>query len=263
MNTIKKGVGITEVSFPDGQPHIKITSVSAYEHVRLVWPIRNATELVQLLEISNALDGLLAVKAELVIPYLMGARFDRRMEHGDSVDLRVVADMINYCGFKRVNLFDVHSDVALQLIDRSHNHNNSRLVKEYHFPNSVLICPDAGAVKKVKDYAEWNDNIADVVYCIKSRDLSNGNISLQVMNPEKCENRYCVIIDDLCDGGATFIAIAKQIRAKSLTLIVSHGIFSKGLDGLSKHFHEVITSDSYASWPSSSDGWLKVVKLGL
>ena len=84
-----------------------------------------------------------------------------------------------------------------------------------------------------------------MVHCIKSRDLRNGNVSLRVLEPQKCINRNCVIIDDLCDGGATFIAIAKQISEQHLTLIVSHGIFSKGFTELQTWFDSIITTDSY------------------
>ncbi len=233
--------------YPDNQPHVSIQGIEPGDEVRVVSPIRSSLELVQLLETANALDNALAVKKELVIPYLMGARFDRLMQPGDSVDLRVVADMINYCGFERVQLFDIHSDVALQLIARSRNHSNSVLVKSYNKPDAVLICPDAGAEKKCGKYAEWNPNLVEKAHCIKSRELSTGKISLRVLEPEKCAARNCVIIDDLCDGGATFIAIAEQIKPAHLTLIVSHGIFSKGFHDLESHFNQIITTDSYQS----------------
>lgn len=110
----------------------------------------------------------------------------------------------------------------------------------------MLICPDGGALKKVDKYLEWAPNITDVVYCNKVRDLSNGRISLQVLDPKKCEGRNCVIIDDLCDGGAAFNAIGAQINAAHLSLIVSHGIFSKGFRELEGYFHSIITSNSYA-----------------
>lgn len=54
-----------------------------------------------------------------------------------------------------------------------------------------------------------------------------------------------MIIDDICDGGATFLAIAGQVKPAHLTLIVTHGIFSKGLDALAEKFDSIITSDSY------------------
>lgn len=248
MKTIRRNTqeGVRLLLFPDGQPHVTVLGVNDGDEVRLVHPIRSSLELIQLLEISNALDHLFAKKKELVIPYLLGARSDRVMVPGDSVDLEVVANLINLCNFERVNLFDVHSDVALRLIHRSKSHTNEKLVRAYTQPNAILICPDAGAEKKIAKYAEWNANLEDVVYCHKVRDLNNGKISLTVLNPERCANRNCVIIDDLCDGGATFLAIAAQILPKHLTLIVSHGVFSKGLSELKKRFDAIITTDSYS-----------------
>ena len=44
-----------------------------------------------------------------------------------------------------------------------------------------------------------------------------------------------VITDDICDGGATFIGIAKELRrlnCHKVVLYVTHGIFSKGIEVL-------------------------------
>jgi len=175
------------------------------------------------------------------------------MEDGDSCDLEVVAELINMCKFEKVVLYDVHSDVAKALIKNSVNISNKVLVDAYNKPDSILICPDAGAVKKVGKYLEWNKNIVDVVYCTKTRDLSNGKIDLKVLEPEKCTGKNCVIIDDLCDGGGTFVGIASQIKPAFLTLIVTHGIFSKGFKTLSEHdINHIITSDSYRFTNSNS-----------
>ena len=248
------------VIFPDGQPHVNISGIETGDNVKVIARLRDPMELMLLLQTSNALSNLRANKEELVIPYLMGARFDRIMSKGDSVDLRIVADMINYCGFKKVKIFDVHSDTALQLINNSESIDNNILIEQYTKPNSILICPDAGAAKKV--YKIINKNIVDIVQCIKTRDLTNrGKITLQVLQPEKCKDKDCVIIDDLCDGGGTFLGIAEQITPKSLTLIVSHGIFSKGVDTLKAYFSEIIVSDSYSEVVNQD--FVKVVKLKL
>ena len=55
----------------------------------------------------------------------MGARFDRLMQKGDSVDLKVIANLINGCGFEKVYLYDVHSDTSTVLIENSINISNS------------------------------------------------------------------------------------------------------------------------------------------
>jgi ribose-phosphate pyrophosphokinase len=245
---INKQIGCKTFLFPDKQPHINIDGVNENDEVQVTCSITDANNLLLLLQCGNALDNLFAKKKELIIPYLMGARFDRLMQKGDSVDLKVIANLINGCGFEKVYLYDVHSDTSTVLIENSINISNAELVKQYTKEDAILICPDAGAVKKVSKYFDLNSNIKDVVYCNKSRDLSNGNITLKVLEADKCKGKNCVIIDDLCDGGGTFLAIASQIKPAHITLIVTHGIFSKGFDVFKGTFDEIIVSDSYAEY---------------
>ncbi|HYG16912.1 MAG TPA: ribose-phosphate pyrophosphokinase-like domain-containing protein [Bacteroidia bacterium] len=241
---INSSINITRIIFPDNQPHIRIEGIEEGDDVRVICSITDSAVLIQLLECANAIENAFAKKKTLVIPYLMGARYDRLMQKGDSIDLKVIAMLINSMEFEKVYLFDVHSDASLLLINNSVNISNAELVKAYNKENAVLICPDAGASKKISGYLKLN-NITDVAYCTKSRDLSNGHITLKVNEPEKCINRNCVIIDDICDGGATFLTIAEQIKPEHLVLIVTHGIFSKGFETLEKRFDEIIVSDSY------------------
>lgn len=231
--------------FPDMQPHVNIQDINEGDEVKVICSITCSDKMIQLLETANALDNLFAKKKVLVIPYLMAARFDRLMQHGDSIDLKVIANLVNSCGFEKVILFDVHSDVSTMLINHSICISNKQLVEHYQQPDAVLICPDAGAAKKVGKYFDWNNNLKDIVYCSKNRNLSTGQLTLEVLEPGQCNNRNCVIVDDICDGGATFLAIAEIIQPKHLTLIVTHGIFSKGFEKLEEKFDEIIVSDSY------------------
>jgi ribose-phosphate pyrophosphokinase len=230
--------------FPDNQPHVNLQGIEEGDEVMVICSIVDSNFMMHLLNTANALENLFARKKILLIPYLMAARSDRVMVPGDSVDLKVVANLINSCGFEKVYLYDVHSDVSTLLINNAINITNKNLVELYGEENAILICPDAGAAKKVSKYFEWNNKITEIIYCNKSRDLSNGKITLKVLEPEKCIGRNCVIIDDICDGGGTFLAIAGQIQPAHLTLIVTHGIFSKGFEILEKHFNQIIVSNS-------------------
>lgn len=249
MNTktinLNKAQHIKRFVFPDQQPHVVLQGVNEGDEVTVVCSITDSSMLLQLLQTANAIDHVKAQKKKLIIPYLMGARYDRLMVIGDSFDLQVIAGLINGMEFEQVYLYDVHSEVSLELILNAVNITNENLVKAYIKDNAILICPDKGAAKKIKCYADWNQNLTDTIYCNKSRDLTNGKISLQVMEAEKCYKRNCVIIDDLCDGGGTFLAIAQQIQPAHLTLIVTHGVFSKGFTELEKVFDEIIVSGSY------------------
>jgi ribose-phosphate pyrophosphokinase len=59
-----------------------------------------------------------------------------------------------------------------------------------------------------------------------------------------------VIVDDICDGGRTFLEIAKTIRSErnisilKIYLVVTHGIFSAGFDELKKHFDGIYCTNS-------------------
>ena len=249
---LNTGEGYTKTVFPDSQPHVYVPVAQEEYLARVICSIDSPAKLLELCMIANALDNDKSIsKSELHITYLLGARSDRiyDLPKGNSFDLKVIADIINSLEFLDVYLYDPHSDVAPALIKGSMVVDNKELVQLYDKENAVLIIPDAGAAKKAHKYTEWNSNIKDSVHCIKHRDLSTGKISLEVLEPERCAGRHCVIIDDICDGGGTFIAIAKQLRylawnPLSMTLIVTHGIFSKGYRDLMEYFDEIICSNS-------------------
>jgi ribose-phosphate pyrophosphokinase len=249
---LNTATGIALTLFPDNQPHVNIQGVNEGDEVKVICSITDSVKLLQLLQTANALDNLFAKKKVLVIPYLMAARYDRLMLPGDSIDLKVVAELINSCQFEKVFLFDVHSDVSTLLINHAVNITNRQIVEQYKKPDALLICPDAGAAKKVSKYFEWNTNLKDIVYCSKNRNLATGALTLEVLEPEQCKGRNCVIVDDICDGGATFLAIAEKIQPTHLTLIVTHGIFSKGFAALESKFDEIITSDSFCKQYNST-----------
>lgn len=238
---------VETILFPDNQPHVVVKNINPFDKVKVVVRLKTCMDLINLSQVANALNHIGAVKTELHIPYLMGARYDRHMIDGDSFDLEVIATQINLCGFEKVYLYDVHSKVSLDLIQNSWNVNNHALVNAYQIPNSILICPDKGASSKVHQLFEWNRNLVDVVYCEKDRDLATGRITLKVLEPEKCKDRNCVVIDDLCDGGGTFLGIASQIQPRNLSLIVTHGLFTKGFSEIEKYYNQIITSNTYKS----------------
>jgi ribose-phosphate pyrophosphokinase len=62
------------------------------------------------------------------------------------------------------------------------------------------------------------------------------------------KGKSIVIVDDIIDGGATFIGLAAELRArgaKKLTLCVTHGVFSKGHEAIANTFDAVYTTNSY------------------
>jgi ribose-phosphate pyrophosphokinase len=264
MNTLnliypeQSDIAFKTMIFPDGQPHIKIDVDSANRQgkqapLRILTRIANANDLMLALLIKNTLDYLEFEYVELHISYLLAARMDRVMLDGEPFSLKIIAGILNQGNFKKVKIFDPHSDVSTALIDRAYTISNHEFVKDalddyfkrYRQTDFCLVSPDAGALKKIHKLAQHLD-IDNVVECMKERDLKTGALTNFKTTTESLENLTCFIIDDICDGGGTFAGTAKMLREKGaakIVLVVSHGIFSKGT--VIADIDEIYTTDSY------------------
>ena len=184
-------------------------------------------------------------KINLFLPFVPNARQDRRMVNGDAFGLKVFANYINSFNFNRVLVFDPHSSVTPALI------NNCEVIPQEEFavlvlqqdPRNWILCsPDIGAAKKTDAvakaiYESWgNEGYPTIVLANKKRNPQTGNIdTIDIYGDVKDQIVY--ILDDICDGGATFILLTKRLKelgASEVNLVVSHGIFSKGLTPLLK-----------------------------
>lgn len=253
---------IEVIRFPDGQPHIRLRNPDQLpEDVDVTWRIRSPEELYLLDCLHSALDECGICINDLTIPYLMAARSDRVMVPGDAFGLRVAAKTINRIGFMRINILDPHSEMTQRLVIGARSIDPDFLLMGLRA--DVLVLPDKGS----RTHADRRRRILDadhLVTCAKARDLSTGKLALAVENPEIAVGKDVVIVDDICDGGATFIAIAEQLSGvRSLTLVVTHGIFSKGFGDLAPAFHRIICSDSYASSYPNQPSNLTVIPCNL
>lgn len=208
--------------------------------------------------IALAVDALRRIGIDelcLFIPYVPYARQDRVANKGECFSLKVFANIINSLGFDKVYGIDVHSDVTPALINnfvniKSHDFINQVLLGLANQP--VLIAPDAGANKKVYDFRDNHSSIKqlEVIPCNKTRDTKTGKLNNFEVFADELRGQHCLIIDDICDGGATFIEIAKILKRKgaaAVYLYTTHGIYSQGLAPLLEHIDLLYCTDSYKS----------------
>lgn len=229
--------------FPDGQPHITLDFTQNSENtegVVIVARLANPSDVFMVLMAKDVLEANGFERIDLYIAYLMAARMDRQMTDNEPFTLRIVAAMINQAGFKQVLIFDPHSDVSTALIHRSKAVSNDVFVKNcinHFYQNTLedayaLVSPDAGALKKIYKVAQFV-NAPSVIECSKKRDVKTGHLSGFQTVETDFQGKTCFIVDDICDGGGTFVGLAvilKERNAGKVVLIVSHGIFSKGFD---------------------------------
>ena len=194
----------------------------------------------------------------LYTPYFVGARSDRKFLNGQSNYLKtVICPIINSQNFNRVIVLDPHSDVLEACLNNFHKVSNvdfaSNAIKSYVSGELILISPDAGALKKIYDVSK-EIGCKNVIVANKLRDMETGRI-LRTEVPgldDSPLSKNFVISDDICDGGRTFIEIAKVIRDirpkeifnDKIYLCVTHGIFSAGFEELEKYFDAIFTTNS-------------------
>lgn len=248
----KNSISFESFTFNGGEPHIKILEeLNPEEGVTITTRIQSFNDLGFVLVANDALRRMNIQKVNLFLPYFPGARQDRLMVPGEPLTVKIYAEIINHANFNKVSIFDPHSEVTTALLENVEVISNFQLVKTATkgLEDFILISPDGGALKKIY-YLSKNLGGIPVVECSKQRDVKTGKLSGFSVYTDDLKNKTCVIVDDICDGGGTFLGLAKELKNKNagdLVLLVSHGIFSKGFEELKKYFSSIYCSDSFNS----------------
>lgn len=235
MKMKNQSIDIDVLKFTDGSIRVTIPSISEdIEHhtCEIYAYVNSMDDLMIVAQIKDIVQRVTKCRDyRFVITSPMYSRYDRVMLDGqiDSFGAKVFADFINSMKFDTVNLFDNHSEVLTNLIDRGVNLDQSFLVKkavgEYLYDKSIIIAPDKGACKKLAN--------PDIVFD-KVRDLATGKIlGIEAIKiATKPVDKPCLVVDDLCEGGGTFIGLGNKFKEmfpnhkSELNLYVTHGIFS-------------------------------------
>jgi len=246
------GIAFEAFTFSGGEPHLRISeTLDAADEVTITARVRSFHQLGEILLANDALQQMGVSKVHLLLPYFPAARQDRVMTAGEPLTVKIVANLINACGFESVTVYDPHSEVTPALLDRVKVVNNHAFVRECLQAESdyILISPDGGALKKIYKVAQALGG-QPVVEASKRRDVHTGALTHFTVYAEDLEGKTCVVVDDICDGGGTFIGLAAELKKKNagkLILVASHGLFSKGTAELATHYAQLYCSDSFST----------------
>lgn len=245
--------------FPDGQQMVDIDELfietMTEEDVIIKSRMNNFNDIELILCTVHGVRTLSSrLSVHLMIPYILGGRSDRAFkDFGVNYIKQIIAPIVNSVNVESFVSLDPHSYVTEACINNfieSDNPIHKLLYRILEKEETTLISPDAGAYKKVFDLAK-ELGITNIVNAVKVRDVKTGEI-LKTEIPQITTNT-AVIVDDICDGGRTFIELSKVIRKQNpeveLTLAVTHGIFSKTFDVVAEHFDHIITTNSYKDLP--------------
>lgn len=282
LNLAKKETSSIEFEvshFPDGQQDVKILKMNewerypnAYKEIQIKSRFNSFKDLELIICATKALKRAGVEEIHLYIPYLLGARSDRKfVDGGTSYLVDIVAPILNSQNYKSVVTLDAHSDVAAACINNLKVEDNKKLVRfalhDAYGPNTpdkfVLVSPDAGSLKKIYKVADQIGYRGEYIICSKYRNWEGKLSRVEVPIRTGHIQKDFIIIDDICDGGRTFVEIAKMIKEEvnkykgipgKVYLIVTHGIFSARFKELGEYFDKIYCTNSYSDLTFSEWG---------
>lgn len=233
--------------FPDKTSQIWLLppEVIDSDYLKIDWRFEEEREIIDLLSLRKLMPD---IQMSFYIPYLPYARQDKKISNDSTFNLQVFADLINSMNPAVVEAADIHSWRACKFIKRLVNIDVRGFQKQIleSIGADVVVYPDDGAAIR---YDLWYPN---ALILEKKREPLTGTILGQKISEEHGKSRgtHYLILDDLCDGGATFIGAANCIREYvgsknvKISLFTTHGIYSKGRSHLEKEGIDLYTTDS-------------------
>lgn len=261
--------------FPDGQQSITLDKPLITQRLSMVLiksRLNSFKDLELIITANQCLREFGIDDVNLYTPYFLGGRSDRKFGEGQTNYLKnVICPIINSQKFNKVVVMDPHSDVLEACLDNFVKIGNFELVEfaldNINDKNITLVSPDAGAFKKIFDVAT-KFSIENIITATKVRDMKTGNIlHTDVPGIDQHNDVKYVIVDDICDGGRTFIEIAKTIHnvrpTAKIYLVVTHGIFSAGFKSLFEYFEGIYCTNSIDDIDETSFAGEKVKQLNI
>lgn len=227
-----KPYDFTISKFPDGtsQAWQIVPEPEQHETIDVLWIFENEAELITICQLGFLLNTY-GIFPLLEAPWLPYGRQDKMVSNSTTFARLVFENLVREAGYTRIMTYDGHS------FSRFIGSREPIELIKAALPGHDMVCfPDNGAAMRYADLL--NDLYPKMVYiiCDKVRNQLTGEITgLKFATLDQVDlSGYNVLVwDDLIDGGKTFTEVAKLLKAagaNSLSLAVSHGIFSKGIE---------------------------------
>ena len=236
------------LTFPGGEEHVTIpTYQSKVKTALVVAHLQTGQDIMRYRCLMELLREHGTSSFYVFAPYVPGARADiPSNEPLTAASVKTYVEALECIDGINFFILDPHSPVTpavfnsyvtvLSPIDAIASFN-----KEW----DGFICPDAGAEKRTFAVAQHFNR--PVAYCRKHRDTATGALT-DFEVPSGLRGRW-LIVDDICDGGGTFMGLGSKLKEQNpdlqLDLYVTHGIFSGKAENLWGYFNSIYTTNSW------------------
>lgn len=229
---LKIPLGKVEIfTFADGEKRIRILDKVLEEDCVVVQPTSPPADS-NYMELFFIIDGLKRSGARsitAVIPYLGYQRQDHIFRDGEAVSLEVVVETLQSTGVSKIMCFDLHSIKIPELFRLPLVHLSALPLFVNHIKkdNSILVSPDMGGIRRIKELSELLGNMPYAVI-EKNRDLATGKVEAVDLSGD-VKGKTAIMVDDMISTGRTMVVGSKLLLkkgAKKVLVFATHPVFS-------------------------------------
>lgn len=239
------------VNFPDGSKNVVLSEFPS--SVEIHCSLRNSDDLIIYALLVDALRRHRISIYIVQVYYLYGARQDRVEPKGSALPLSVVGSILSTAR-TTIRILDPHTDAIEPYITMGCKYKPLYPVIEFlNIPNIFenlygvekpseevyFYFPDQNAYKKyssliklVLEQLKVKDVALNLCYGEKIRDSKTGKITdYKPVNLPNETPKLIIVVDDICDGGTTFVKAAEVLELRypkvPRILHITHPLFTK------------------------------------
>lgn len=190
---------------PDSEIHVMVDEVVRDQDIFIIQPCSEPVNnnLMELLLYLDAFRRASAHSVSVVIPYFPYARQERMAQGREAISARVVANMLEMQGARRVIYVDIHSRAIQGFFNIPVDPLSAvPLLANYfrkpEFANAAIVSPDVGRASMAGKYAELLN--LPLVVMHKRRTSFSSTETTHVVGD--IQNRRPIVIDDIMAGGS-------------------------------------------------------------
>lgn len=243
-----------KVKYPAGEVGYSGLPFSIYEDAAqsdvIEFNIRNMDDFVFAWMFMGRLSNYFNTPPVL-LPYLPFSRDDHYYNHKSSYGLSIIKSFAAEYG---IYTYDPHCDLEGMNIHPACKMINNEIPRHLDNRYSYFVLADKSAGRTLDFLGKCGRFIKpaqdNVLQALKDRDKDTGELSnfrfhgYDFTRIESIkEGDTILVVDDICDGGGTFIPIVNNLKEHCsdifVDLYVTHGIFSKGVEHLKEHYRNI------------------------
>jgi len=256
--------------FSDGETYVKFDESVRGVDAFVIQPTSPPVDhnLVQLLILMDALKRASADRVTAVIPYYGYARQEKKDKPREPITAKMIADVLTAAGADRIITMDLHADAIPGFFNIPVDHLTAistiaQYIRSKNLPDMVIVSPDEGRVKKVRQVTARLQVPLAVGYKFHPEHL----VSEVTHLAGDVEDKTPIIVEDMITTGGSVNecvdALLEHGCKPEIYVCATHGVFAgEAFKKLGRpEIREIIVTDTIAAPDNNALGNLTVLSV--